>query len=48
MDACFRLKRRMISSASKDPGLSCGLSYFVEDKAYKEYLLTVTDQDEVS
>ena len=47
MDARFRLKRRMVSSLVKDPGLGTGLSYFVEDKAYRKYLLTVADQEEV-
>ncbi|KAJ6463065.1 hypothetical protein C8R47DRAFT_1180402 [Mycena vitilis] len=36
LDACFRLKRRMVSSELKDP------------KPYREYLLTVTDQKEMS
>lgn len=47
LDACFRLKRRIISSENKDPGLGTGWGYFVEDEPYREYLLTVTDQDEV-
>lgn len=48
IDACFRLKRRLISSKLKDPGLGTGWGYFVEDELYRSYLLTVTDQKEVS
>lgn len=47
IDACFRLRRRLVSSEAKDPGLGTGMSYFVEDRPYREYLLTVTDQKEV-
>jgi hypothetical protein len=47
LDACFRLKRRIVSSEKKDPGLGTGWGYFVEDEPYRKYLLTVTDQDEV-
>lgn len=47
LDACFRLKRRIVSSEKNDPGLGTGWSYFVEDEPYRKYLLTVTDQDEV-
>jgi len=47
IDACFRLKRRIVSSEKKDPGLGTGWAYFVEDEPYREYLLTVTDQEEV-
>lgn len=48
MDACFRLKRRLVSSELKDPSLGPGWGYVVENAAYHEYLLTVTDQKEVS
>jgi hypothetical protein len=47
IDACFRLKRRLVSSESKDPGLATRLAYFVGDKLYREYLLTKMDQKEV-
>jgi hypothetical protein len=47
LDACFRLKRRIVSSEKKDPGLGTGWGYFVEDEPYRKYLLTVTDQEEV-
>ncbi|KAJ7715644.1 hypothetical protein B0H16DRAFT_1805045 [Mycena metata] len=48
LDACFRLKRRMVSSELKDPSLGLGWSYMVESKPYRAYLLTVTDQKEMS
>ncbi|THU98424.1 hypothetical protein K435DRAFT_818886 [Dendrothele bispora CBS 962.96] len=48
MDACFRLKRRMVSSEARDPALGSGWSYMVEDKPFRAYLLSVTDQDEMS
>lgn len=47
IDACFRLKRKLVSSVLKDPYLAPGWAYFVEQEAYRKYLLTVTDQDEV-
>jgi hypothetical protein len=47
LDACFWLKRRIISSEKKDPGLGTGWGYFIEDKPYRKYLLMVTDQDKV-
>ncbi|KAK7039749.1 hypothetical protein R3P38DRAFT_2514109, partial [Favolaschia claudopus] len=48
LDACFRLKRRLVSSALRDPALGAGWSYFVEPEPYRQYLLTVTDQVEMS
>ncbi|KAF7317929.1 CxC2 domain-containing protein [Mycena kentingensis (nom. inval.)] len=48
MDACFRLKRRLISSDLRDPGLGTGWAYMVEWEPYRQYLLTVTDQNEIS
>lgn len=48
LDACFRLKRLLVSSEKKDPGLCTGLAFFVEDTAYRKHLLTVTDQKEIS
>ncbi|TDL13692.1 hypothetical protein BD410DRAFT_686190, partial [Rickenella mellea] len=48
IDACFRLKRRNVSSRAKDPGLGTGWAYFVEDEAYRKYLLSCTDQQEMS
>ncbi|KAJ7219933.1 hypothetical protein GGX14DRAFT_389351 [Mycena pura] len=48
LDACFRLKRRTISSELKDPGLGTGWAYMVEWEPYRQFLLTVTDQEEMS
>jgi hypothetical protein len=48
IDACFRLKRRLVSSFLKDPSLGSGWSYMVEAVLYRQFLLTVTDQKEVS
>ncbi|KAJ7086807.1 hypothetical protein B0H15DRAFT_923109 [Mycena belliarum] len=48
IDACFRLKRRLVSSVLKDPALGSGWAYFTEDAPYREFLLTVTDQKEMS
>jgi hypothetical protein len=47
MDACFRLKRCMASSHAKDPSLSEGSAYFVEESSYRKHLLKYTDQVEV-
>lgn len=38
IDANFQLKRRHISSDLKNPGLSQGWGYFIEDNKYKAYL----------
>ncbi|KAF8142761.1 hypothetical protein K438DRAFT_1634899, partial [Mycena galopus ATCC 62051] len=48
IDACLRLKHRLVSSERKDPSLGPGWSYMVETAPYREYLLTVTDQKEMS
>lgn len=42
------MKHRMVSSELKDPGLGTGMAYMLENVPYREYLLTVTDQKEVS
>ncbi|KAF7367916.1 CxC2 domain-containing protein [Mycena sanguinolenta] len=48
IDACFRLKRRLVSSYLKDPPLLPGSAYLVDYRPFREYLLTVTDQKEMS
>ncbi|KAJ3717362.1 hypothetical protein C8R42DRAFT_724265 [Lentinula raphanica] len=48
IDACFRLKRRLVSSEARDPALDVGGSYFTEDAVFREYLREVTDQNEMS
>ena len=48
IDACFRLKRRAVSSEEKDPILGSGWGYFVEDTEFKVVLSEYGDQEEVS
>ncbi|KAJ7739793.1 hypothetical protein DFH07DRAFT_778617 [Mycena maculata] len=48
IDACFRLKHRLVSNEEKDPPLGSGWAYFTEDAPYREYLKTVTDQKDMS
>ncbi|KAF7325925.1 CxC2 domain-containing protein [Mycena kentingensis (nom. inval.)] len=48
LDACFRLKRRLISSDAKDPVFGPGWAYMVDPAPYKEYLAEITDQDDIS
>ncbi|KAL0573338.1 hypothetical protein V5O48_008616 [Marasmius crinis-equi] len=48
VDACFRLKRRTVSSEQKDPGLNTGLAYFVPQPAYQEFAKSAPEQDEKS
>ncbi|KAJ7790263.1 hypothetical protein B0H14DRAFT_2626209 [Mycena olivaceomarginata] len=48
IDTCFRLKRWLVLSVLKDPSLGSGWSYMVESVLYRQYLLTVTDQKEMS
>ncbi|KAJ7123334.1 hypothetical protein C8R46DRAFT_1238064 [Mycena filopes] len=47
LDACFRLKRRLVSSELRDPDLGSGWAYNVETGPYREYLRTVTNQKEM-
>ncbi len=47
LDACFRLKRRDVSSKEKDPILGAGWGYFVEDDAYEEILMGYGTQKDV-
>jgi hypothetical protein len=48
IDACFRFKRRKVSSYDKDPELGPGYAYLVAWDSYSEYLRRFTDQQEVS
>ncbi|KAG1722176.1 uncharacterized protein EDB91DRAFT_1240244 [Suillus paluster] len=43
IDTIFHLKRKAVSSNSVDPSLSRGWGYFVEDKAYKDFLHSGAD-----
>ncbi|KAF7322693.1 CxC2 domain-containing protein [Mycena chlorophos] len=47
-DACFALKRRMVSSELRDPALSSGWSYMVESAPYRAYLRSATNDQEMS
>ena len=47
MDACFRLKRRKISSRERDPGLVEGGAYMVESEPFENFLKSVGTQSEV-
>ncbi|KAJ7500190.1 hypothetical protein B0H11DRAFT_2225734 [Mycena galericulata] len=38
LDACFRLKRRLISSELRDPDLGSGWAYMVDTAPYRKYL----------
>lgn len=38
IDTNFHLKHHLVSSDAKDPGLSQGWGYFVEERNYKAYL----------
>ncbi|KAJ7604018.1 hypothetical protein FB45DRAFT_881028 [Roridomyces roridus] len=48
IDACFRLKRRLVSNEIKDAPLGPGWSYMVESAPYREFLRTATNQNEMS
>ncbi|KAK7025934.1 hypothetical protein VNI00_015849 [Paramarasmius palmivorus] len=47
VDACFRLKRKMVSSEVLDPGFGTGWSYMVPDEPYRRYLLEMTSATEL-
>lgn len=47
IDANFRLKRRAVSSDARDPALSSGMGYFVEDFAYRRHVLNHADEQDV-
>ncbi|KAK7025347.1 hypothetical protein VNI00_016058 [Paramarasmius palmivorus] len=48
LDACFRLKRRAISSEAGDPGLLTGLAYYVEQGPYQKWVKAAPDQKETN
>nr|GAT44480.1 predicted protein [Mycena chlorophos] len=48
MDACFQLKRRMVSSDARDPVLGPGFAFTVDSKPYREYLRKSTNKQEMS
>ncbi|KAF7331416.1 CxC2 domain-containing protein [Mycena kentingensis (nom. inval.)] len=48
LDACFRLKRRLISSLAKDPPSGPAWAYMTELVSYERFLASVTEQDDVT
>ncbi|KAF7324862.1 CxC2 domain-containing protein [Mycena kentingensis (nom. inval.)] len=48
IDACFRLKRRLIGNDLRDPGCGPGFAFLVEWEPYREYLKTITKQVEMT
>ncbi|KAI5885767.1 uncharacterized protein SCHCODRAFT_01205560 [Schizophyllum commune H4-8] len=48
LDACFRLKRRKISTRERDPSLADGGSYLAESGPFEEYLSTAKEQTDIS
>jgi hypothetical protein len=48
MDANFRLKNQMVSNYSQDPGLGIGLAYMVSRQPYEEYVLSRSNDSDVS
>ncbi|KAL0562960.1 hypothetical protein V5O48_019118, partial [Marasmius crinis-equi] len=46
VDACFRLKRRFVSSEAKDPGLMTGAAYYVPQEAYQKMMASPPNQVE--
>ncbi|THU82380.1 hypothetical protein K435DRAFT_580454, partial [Dendrothele bispora CBS 962.96] len=47
-DACFRLKRKKISSWKRDPSLHDGWAYFVENQPYLDWCRKMAQQKEMS
>ncbi|KAJ7159910.1 hypothetical protein C8R43DRAFT_1086852 [Mycena crocata] len=48
MDACFRLKCRLVSSELKDPPLGSSWAYLLESRLYRRFLLGKTTETEMS
>ena len=48
INACFRLKRKRISTWKQDASLQDGWAYFVENGPYHEWVKKMKDQKEVS
>ncbi|KAF8139162.1 hypothetical protein K438DRAFT_1996294 [Mycena galopus ATCC 62051] len=48
IDACFRLKRKKVSSWAADPSIQDGWAYFVPSADYMKYVETLGDQKEMS
>ncbi|KAJ7358147.1 hypothetical protein DFH08DRAFT_953333 [Mycena albidolilacea] len=48
IDACFRLKRKKISTWLADPSLQDGWAYFVRSFTYEDFVKTLGEQKEMS
>jgi len=48
MDANFRLKNQLVSNYSQDPGLGIGWAYMVPRIPYENYVLSRTNDADVS
>ncbi|KAF9472815.1 hypothetical protein BDN70DRAFT_818108 [Pholiota conissans] len=48
LDANFRLKNQLVSNYSADPGLGDGWAYMVGRRLYELYILSQTDQEDIS
>ncbi|KAI0054919.1 hypothetical protein BV25DRAFT_1787193, partial [Artomyces pyxidatus] len=48
MDANFRLKNRLRSSATNDPGFHTGMAYFVQEEDYNAHVAKYATQEEIS
>ncbi|KAJ7691679.1 hypothetical protein B0H14DRAFT_3531790, partial [Mycena olivaceomarginata] len=48
IDACFRLKRKKISTWLADPSIQDGWAYFVRSFTYEEFVKTLGEQKEMS
>jgi hypothetical protein len=48
IDACFRLKRKKISTWLADPSIQDGWAYFVRSFTYEEFVKTLGEQKEVN
>jgi hypothetical protein len=42
---CFQLNHRLISTEKEDLGLGTGWAFFIEDEAYRKYVLKFTNQN---
>lgn len=47
MDANFRLKSHLWTTLNREPTLRLGLSYFVDNDRYTEFVKNYVDQEEV-
>lgn len=48
MDASFQHSAKQVSSYARDPATTGGLGYFAEQKRYTDFILSRTDQADIS